>query len=58
MKTTTHTFNTQSEFRLIQKLDRIETTLYQVKRSLLKWGIGLVFILVVSEGLVYSLFHV
>ena len=51
-------FNQYSEFRLIQKLDQLETTFYKVKRSLLKWGIGLVFILVVSEGLVYSLVHV
>ena len=50
-------FNPYSEFRLIQKLNQLETTLYQVKRSLLQWGIALAFILVVSEGLVYSLIH-
>ena len=57
MKTYNPTFNRDSEFRLTQKLDRLEASLYKVKRSLLKWSIGLAFILVASEGIVYSLFH-
>lgn len=52
----TYTVN-HNEAYLLYKLDRLETVLYRIKRSLLKWGIGLAFILVVSEGLVYSLFH-
>ena len=57
MKTYNPTFNRDSEFRLTQKLDRLEASLYKVKRSLLKWSIGLAFIVLVSEGLIYSLFN-
>lgn len=49
--------NQDYQFRLIQRLDRLETSLYKVKYSLLRWGIGLTLILVVSEGLVNVLFH-
>ncbi|WP_010598952.1 hypothetical protein [Rickettsiella massiliensis] len=51
------TFNQDSEFRLIQRLDRLEANLYKVKRSLLKWTIGLALTLVASEGVLYHLFH-
>ncbi len=57
MKTYIKTFTSDSEFRLIQRLDRLESSLYKVKQSLFKFGIGLAFILVVSEGLLYGLFH-
>lgn len=49
--------NQDYQFQLIQRLDRLETSLYKVKCSLLRWGIGLTLILVASEGLVYTLFH-
>ncbi|WP_156792763.1 hypothetical protein [Rickettsiella massiliensis] len=57
MKTHNLSFNRDSEFRLTQKLDRLEASLYKVKWSFLKWSIGLAFILIVSEGLIYSLFN-
>ncbi len=53
MNTNQSVLNRDSEFRLIQRLDRIEAILYKVKRSLFKWGIGLAFILIVSEGFIY-----
>lgn len=57
MKTNNSVFNPNSEFRIIQRMDRLETTLYKIKCSILRWGIGIAFMLVVSEGVVYSLFH-
>lgn len=57
MKIYHSTCHQDSEFRLIQRLDRLEAKLYQVKRSLLKWTMGLALILVASEGAVYHLFH-
>jgi hypothetical protein len=57
MKTYIKTFTSDSEFRLIQRLDRLESSLNKVKQSLFKFGIGLAFILVVSEGLLYGFFH-
>lgn len=57
MKTNNSVFNPNSEFRLIQRLDRLEITLYKIKCSILRWGIGIAFMLVVSEGGVYYLFH-
>ncbi len=58
MKIYTNTLNPSSEYYLSQKIDRLEATIYKIKNSLLKWGIGLAFILAISEGLVvYILFH-
>lgn len=57
MKTHNPTLNRDSEFRLIHRLDRLEANLYKIKRSLLKWLFGIAFMLVVSEGGVYYLFH-
>lgn len=45
-----------SEFRLIQKLDRLEAHLFKIKRSLLKAFLGLAVILISLEG-VHMLIH-
>lgn len=39
-----------SEFRLIQKLDRLEAYLFKIKRSILKAFLGLAVILITLEG--------
>lgn len=57
MKTNNSTFDPNSEFRIIQRMDKLEASLYRIKYSLLRWGIGIAFILVVTEGVVYRLFH-
>ena len=58
MKTHNLTFNRDSEFRLTQKLDRLEANLYKFKRSLLKWLLGVAFIVVGSEEAIYTFLHV
>lgn len=46
-----------SEFRLIQKLDRLEVHLFKIKRSLLKAILGFSVILITLEGVFYMLIH-
>ncbi len=57
MKTYNQTFNQDSEFRVIHRLDRLEANLYKVKRSLLKWLLGVAFIVVGSEEALYTFLH-
>ena len=57
MKTHNPTFNRDTEFRLIQRLDRLEANLYKVKRSLLKWLFGVAFIVVGLEEVLYTFLH-
>lgn len=45
------------EFRLFQRLDQLEKTIYKVKKSLLKWLIGTAFIVVMTEGFIYAVLH-
>lgn len=57
MKTYNPTFNPDTEFRLIQRLKQLEANLYKVKRSLLKWLLGVAFIVVGSEEVIYTFLH-
>lgn len=57
MKTNNSTFDPNSEFQIIQRMDKLEASLYRIKYSLLRCGISIAFILVIIEGVVYRLFH-
>ncbi len=57
MKTYNPTFNRDSEFRLTQRLDRLEKALYRVKQSLLKWLIGTAFVVTMTESIAYAVLH-
>lgn len=57
MKMHNPTFNRDSEFRLIHRLDRLEANLYKIKRSLLKWLFGIAFIVMGSEEAIYTFLH-
>lgn len=47
-------FNQDSEFRVIQGLDRLEKKMYGIEKAIL-YGIGLAFIIGFAEFLVHSL---
>lgn len=49
MKNNINAFNAYSEYRLIQKIDRLEVMLYKLKQSFIKWGISLAFVIVILE---------